>query len=41
MGGGHDAGEREKQECMQGVVCRASQRLLQAVAASRVPSVPC
>ena len=43
MGGGHDAGEREKQACMQGVVCRASQcqRLLQAVAASRVPSVPC
>ena len=25
MGGGHDAGEREKQACMQGVACRASQ----------------
>ena len=43
MGGGHDAGEREKQACMQGVACRASQcqSLLQAAAASRVPSVPC
>ena len=41
MGGGHDAGEREKQACMQGVACRASQcqcqSLLQAVAASRKP----